>query len=112
MSKMESQEVTGLFSVPEHDSTIFHRVVVEHGDGRFSMSRIRPDLITTHGVTTIAAECTFTFDGVSELAKRVLAGDPSVREVPHAGKQLAAALLITLTGMGLTKVEPRAGDKG
>ena len=107
-----SDEVSGLFSVPEEGSTIFHRAIVEHGDGRFSMARIRPDLITKHGVTTIDAECTFTFDGVSELARRVLAGDPTVKEVPHAGKQLAAALLITLTGMGLTKVEPRTGDKG
>lgn len=104
---MTTQPVSPLFSVQLTESPLFDRAVVEHGDGQFSIAKIRPDLITKLGTTEIEAETTFTFDGVSEVAKMALAGDPKVKENPHAGRQLAAALLIVLTGMGLTKVEAR-----
>jgi len=77
------------------------RILVEHGDGRWSTCLIRDAVKEKFPNRPVDAECTFTMDSVVETARKAFSSDPAIAEDKHAGRKLAAAVLMFSMAMGI-----------
>ncbi|MDB5552112.1 MAG: hypothetical protein JWL86_2096 [Rhizobium sp.] len=90
-----------LFGLPIVTTEGLSRVLVEHGDGRFSSCLVRKALKDKFPDRPVDAEFTFTIDEAVDLACKAFGSDPTVGDDKHAGRKLAAALLLFAKGTGM-----------
>jgi len=93
--------VESLFGLPIATEDGLSRILVEHGDGRFSTCLVRKALKEKFPDRPVDAEFTFTMDEAIGLACRAFASDPSIASDRHAGRKLAAALLLFAKATGM-----------
>ena len=84
------------------------RILIEHGDGRWSNCLVRHALTEKFPNRPVEAECTFTMEDVIGTACKAFSSDPSIKDDREAGKKLAAAVLMFATALGIIidKTEP------
>lgn len=94
-----------LFGLPVTNEPGLSRLLIEHGDGRWSLALVRDAVVKEFPERPIWSECTFTMDEVLETARLAFSSDPTIRDDKNAGKKIAAGLLMFAHAVGLTKVE-------
>ncbi|KQS95359.1 hypothetical protein [Rhizobium sp. Leaf386] len=104
-----SEKVSGesLFGLPVAHETGLSRLLIEHGDGRWSLALVRDAVVKEFPDRPVWSECTFTMDDALETARLAFSSDPTIRDDKFAGKKLAAALLMFAHAMGLTELEKK-----
>lgn len=90
-----------LFGLPIATEDGLSRVLVEHDDGRWSACLVRKALRDKYPDRPVDAEFTFTMDEAVGLACKAFSSDPSIADDRHAGRKLAAALLLFAKATGL-----------
>lgn len=85
------------FGLPIVTADGIARVLVEHGDGRWSLCLINEALKEKFPDRPVEAECTFTMDDLVQTACMAFSGDPKIAEDRHAGRKLAAGVLMFAT---------------
>jgi hypothetical protein len=94
-----------LFGLPVAHEPGLSRILVEHGDGTWSLALIRDSLVKEFPDRPIWAECTFTMDEAIETARLAFSSDPIIRDDKNAGKKLAAAVLMFAQATGMIPKE-------
>lgn len=105
----EARKIEGkvLFAAPIVDDGKHYRAAIDHGDGRFTIAKAIP------GLSEAEAERTFTMDQMVERATLVFEGNPRAQEIKGLGRQLAAAFLIIMSGIGAVEIgAPSDGEGG
>lgn len=101
---MKNATGESLFGLPIANEPGLHRVLVEHGDGRWSTCVIRKALKDAFPDRPVDSECTFTVEDALETARLAFSSDPSIRDDKNAGKKLAATVLMLAHAIGLTEL--------
>lgn len=84
------------------------RVLVEHGDGRWSLCVVRDKLVKDYPKRPVEAECTFTIADILETARQAFISDPAIQHDRFAGKKLAAGVLMFSQACGLIDAQEKA----
>lgn len=95
-----------IISVQTIDDAAFHRAVLQHGEGLFSVAKVSPDFKDQPATP----EASFTFDELQKLALAVMAGDKKVAKTPGLGRIFAGGILTMMTALGIADVE-RKGER-
>lgn len=90
-----------LFGLPIATSEGLSRILVEHGDGRWSACLVRKAIKDKFPDRPVEAEFSFTLEEVINLAGMAFASDPAVADDRHAGRKLASAVLLFAKASGL-----------
>lgn len=90
-----------LLGLPIVGSEGLSRVLVEHGDGRWSAALVRKSIREQFPDRPIDPEFTFTIENVIDLAQKAFSGDPAIADDRFAGRKLAAAVLMFSLAAGL-----------
>lgn len=106
---MMNKPVSGesLFGLPIVTQEGLSRILVEHGDGRWSICLVRKALKDEFPDRPVDAECTFNLDELVEIACTAFSSNPKIADDKHAGRKLAAGVLMFARAMGLTNTEER-----
>lgn len=96
---MAADQVTGTsrFGLPIVTAEGKSRVLVEHGDGRWSLVLINDFLKKRFPDRPVDPECTFAMDDLIDTAMMAFSGNPKITEDKHAGRKLAAGVLMFAT---------------
>ncbi|MBX5253360.1 hypothetical protein HJC03_23610 [Rhizobium sp. NLR4b] len=84
------------------------RVLIEHGDGRWSTCLVRKSIAEQFPNRPVDAECTFTMDSVVDTARKAFSSDPAIADDKHAGRKLAAAVLMFSMALGILNEKEEA----
>lgn len=84
------------------------RILIEHGDGRWSNCLVRRSITEKFPQRPVEAECTFTMEDLIDTACKAFTSDPSIRDDREAGKKLAAGILMFATALGIIIDKPEA----
>ena len=104
----DSAEGTPLVSVPLVARPGEERALVEHGDGRWSLCVYRRAVVdSAKGKPHVTAETTFTMDDLGAIAMQAFESNPDIQQNKHAGRQLAAGVLLMMMGLGLIAREEK-----
>lgn len=98
---MKNVSAESLFGLPIATDNGLSRVLVDHEDGRFSSCLVREALKKQFPDRPVDAEFTFTMEEAVDLACKAFSSDPKVSNDKHAGRKLAAALLLFAKATGL-----------
>lgn len=98
---MKQVSADSLFGLPIKTEEGLARILVEHGDGQFSACLVRKALKEKFPERPVDAEFTFTIEEAVGIACKAFSSDPSIADDRHAGKKLAAALLLFAKATGL-----------
>ena len=105
MNKPVSGE--SLFGLPIATQDGLSRILVEHGDGRWSICLVRKALKEQFPNRPVDAECSFSLEELVETACTAFSSDPKIADDKHAGRKLAAGVLMLARAMGLTNTEEK-----
>lgn len=94
---MTQVQGTSRFGLPIVTADGVTRVFIDHGDGRFSLCLIKDALKKQYPDRPFDAECTFTMDDIIQTACTAFSGNPKIAEDKHAGRKLAAGVLMFAT---------------
>lgn len=98
-----------VFSLPISDEPGMHRGVLEHGDGWWSVVKFRLALAKSGASRVVTEESKFNFDQAAETAARSVSNKPGITKMQ--GRQMSAAFLTLLVGLGAIKLEDLSDAK-
>ncbi len=98
---MKTVSGESLLGLPIVGSEGLSRVLVEHGDGRWSAALVRKSIREQFPDRPVDPEFTFTIENVIDLAQKAFSGDPAIADDRFAGRKLAAAVLMFSLAAGL-----------
>ncbi|EJB02922.1 hypothetical protein Rleg9DRAFT_1737 [Rhizobium leguminosarum bv. trifolii WSM597] len=89
------------FGLPIFAEPGLSRILIEHGDGRWSICLVRPAVTQQFPNRPVEADCTFTMDSVIETACKAFSSDPSIKDDRESGRKLAAAVIMFSMALGI-----------
>lgn len=97
-----------IFGLPVATEPGLTRILVEHGDGQWSICLVRQAIVQQFPDRPVEAQCTFSMDNAVEIACKAFASDPSIRDDPDSGRKLAAAVIMFSMALGILDSKEKA----